>query len=86
LKALGAAEPGPVATERLVSLMQKESVDRFGTPDRWTELTKPFPFQRAGTVGEIAAMVVLLASDRSSYTTGTVITIDGGMANAGSLI
>ena len=78
--------PGPVATERLVSLMQKESVDRFGTPDRWTELTKPFPFQRAGTVEEIAAMVVLLASDRSSYTTGTVITIDGGMANAGSLI
>jgi len=86
LKALGAAEPGPVATERLVSLMQKESVDRFGTPQRWTELTKPFPFQRAGTVEEIAAMVVLLASDRSSYTTGTVITIDGGMANAGSLI
>ena len=78
--------PGPVATERLVSLMQKESVDRFGTPDRWTELTKPFPFQRAGTVEEIAAMVVLLASDRSSYTTGTVITIDGGMANAGALI
>ena len=86
MKALGAAEPGPVATERLISLIQKESVDRFGTPDRWTELTKPFPFQRAGTVEEIAAMVVLLASDRSSYTTGTVITIDGGMANAGSLI
>jgi len=47
LKALGAAEPGPVATERLISLIQKESVDRFGTPERWTELTKPFPFQRA---------------------------------------
>jgi hypothetical protein len=49
LKALSAAEPGPVATERLVSLMQKESVDRFGTPQRWTELTKPIPLQRADT-------------------------------------
>jgi NAD(P)-dependent dehydrogenase (short-subunit alcohol dehydrogenase family) len=69
LKALGGAEPGPVATERLVSLMQKESVDRFGTPQRYTELTKPFPLQLAGTVEEIAAMVVLLASGRSGYTT-----------------
>jgi 3-oxoacyl-[acyl-carrier protein] reductase len=78
--------PGPTATERLVGLMQKESTDRFGTPDRWKELVKPFPFGRAGTPEEIAAMTALLASDRSAYTTGTVVTIDGGMANAGSLI
>jgi NAD(P)-dependent dehydrogenase (short-subunit alcohol dehydrogenase family) len=78
--------PGPTATERLVGLMQKEARDRFGTPDRWKELMKPFPFGRAGTPEEIAAMVVLLASDLSAYTTGTVVTIDGGMANAGSLI
>ena len=45
-----------------------------------------FPFQRAATREEIAGMVALLASDRSAYTTGTVVTIDGGMANAGTLI
>jgi NAD(P)-dependent dehydrogenase (short-subunit alcohol dehydrogenase family) len=78
--------PGPTATERLVGLMQKEAGDRFGTPDRWKELMKPFPFGRAGTPEEIAAMTALLASDLSAYTTGTVVTIDGGMANAGSLI
>ncbi len=78
--------PGPVATERLIGLMQKEANDRFGTPERWGELMKPFPFERAGTSEEIACMVALLASDRSAYTTGTVITIDGGMANGGSLI
>jgi 3-oxoacyl-[acyl-carrier protein] reductase len=78
--------PGPTATERLVGLMQKEAGDRFGTPDRWKELMKPFPFSRAGTPEEIAAMTALLASDLSAYTTGTVVTIDGGMANAGSLI
>jgi NAD(P)-dependent dehydrogenase (short-subunit alcohol dehydrogenase family) len=78
--------PGPTATERLVALMQKEATDRFGTAERWKELMKPFPFGRAGTPEEIAAMAALLASDLSAYTTGTVVTIDGGMANAGSLI
>jgi 3-oxoacyl-[acyl-carrier protein] reductase len=78
--------PGPVATERLVSLMQKEAADRLGSRERWNELAKGFPFERAATSEEIAAMVALLASDLSAYTTGTVITIDGGMANAGSLI
>jgi NAD(P)-dependent dehydrogenase (short-subunit alcohol dehydrogenase family) len=37
-------------------------------------------------VDEVAATVALLASDLSSYTTGTVVTIDGGMVNRGSLI
>lgn len=78
--------PGPVATERLVKLMQKESNDRYGTPDRWQEWTANLPFRRAATSEEISAMVALLASDRSAYTTGTVITIDGGMANSGSLL
>ncbi len=78
--------PGPTATERLVGLMQKEATDRFGTPERWKELMKPFPFGRAGTPEEIAAMTALLASDLSAYTTGTVVTIDGGMANAGALM
>lgn len=78
--------PGPVATERLVKLMQKEAGDRFGDVDRWEELTTHLPFARAATSEEISGMVALLASDRSAYTTGTIITIDGGMANGGSLI
>jgi NAD(P)-dependent dehydrogenase (short-subunit alcohol dehydrogenase family) len=79
--------PGPVATQRLTSLMQKEAATRFGGDvSRWEELAKGFPFGRAATVEEIASTVVLLASDRSSYTTGTVFTIDGGIVNRGSLI
>lgn len=78
--------PGPVATDRLVGLMQKEAATRFGDASRWRELEQGFPFQRAATVEEIASTVVLLASDRSSYTTGTVFTIDGGIVNRGSLI
>ena len=78
--------PGPVATERLVGMMQKEAQTRFGDPSRWREFEKGFPFGRAAKVEEIAATVALLASDRSSYTTGTIVTIDGGMTNRGSLI
>jgi len=78
--------PGPIATERLVTLMGKEAQDRFGDSARWKELMKPFPFQRAGTPQEIAHMAALLASDLSAYTTGTIVTVDGGMANGGSLI
>jgi 3-oxoacyl-[acyl-carrier protein] reductase len=85
LRVIG-VNPGPVATERLIGLMQKEALTRLGDKSRWQELEKGFPFGRAATVEEIASTVVLLASDRSSYTTGTVFTIDGGMVNRGSLI
>jgi len=39
------------------------------------------PIGRLGTVDEIAALVVYLASDESSYTTGTAQIIDGGWSN-----
>lgn len=81
-----AINPGPVATERLTTLMRKEAADRLGSADRWAEFTKPFPFERAATSQEIAWMTAFLASDLSAYTSGTIVTIDGGMANAGSLI
>ena len=37
------------------------------------------PMGRIGTPEEIANLAVYLASDESSYTTGAVFTIDGGM-------
>lgn len=77
--------PGPVATERLVGLMQKEAKTRFNDVSRWREFEKSFPFGSAAAVEEISPMVVLLASDRSAYTSGTIITIDGGMANRSAL-
>ena len=36
------------------------------------------PFHRPGTVAEIASTVAFLCVERAGYTTGTVITIDGG--------
>ncbi len=73
--------PGPVATDRLVTMMRKIAQDRLGDSSRWEELTKPMPYGRAATAEEIANMVAFLASDRSAYTSGTIITIDGGAVN-----
>jgi 3-oxoacyl-[acyl-carrier protein] reductase len=37
------------------------------------------PLKRPGTPEEVANLVVFLASDLSTYITGTTIAIDGGM-------
>jgi len=77
--------PGAIATERLVGMMRKRAQDRFGDADRWGDLMKPLPMGRAGDPREIGVMVAFLASDISAYTTGTIITIDGGAANRGPM-
>jgi NAD(P)-dependent dehydrogenase (short-subunit alcohol dehydrogenase family) len=77
--------PGAIATERLVTIMKKRAHDRLGDAGRWEELMKPLPFGRAGTSEEIGWLVAFLASDKSAYTSGTIITIDGGAANRGPM-
>jgi len=70
--------PGPVMTERLITLMRTRAETNFGDPEKWTELMKPLAFGRAAKPEEIGYMAAFLASDRSAYTTGTIVTIDGG--------
>ncbi|HEY7576020.1 MAG TPA: short-chain dehydrogenase/reductase [Acetobacteraceae bacterium] len=77
--------PGAIATDRLVTIMQQRAQDRLGDAARWQELMQPLPFGRAGRPEEIAWMVAFLASDRSAYTSGTIVTIDGGAANRGPM-
>jgi NAD(P)-dependent dehydrogenase (short-subunit alcohol dehydrogenase family) len=72
--------PGPVATDRVVKISRKRAKAMLGDEDRYPELLKKNPFGRPATVDEIAASVVFLASDLSSYTSGTIVTIDGGMS------
>jgi 3-oxoacyl-[acyl-carrier protein] reductase len=43
------------------------------------------PFGRPATVDEVAATVVFLASDLSSYTSGTIVSVDGGLVHKGPL-
>lgn len=43
------------------------------------EISKNIPLKRKGTVNDVANVIKFLASDDSSYITGQVINIDGGM-------
>jgi NAD(P)-dependent dehydrogenase (short-subunit alcohol dehydrogenase family) len=69
--------PGPVATERMTMLMRARAATELGDAERWQELTQAMPFGRPASPEEIASAVAFLASPRSGYTTGTILTIDG---------
>ena len=78
--------PGPVLTDRLQTLMRGRAEREFGDAGRWREYLAPLAFGRAATPQEIAHMAVFLASDRSAYTTGTIVTIDGGGSSRRSAV
>jgi NAD(P)-dependent dehydrogenase (short-subunit alcohol dehydrogenase family) len=73
--------PGPVETDRLVSLHKQMAQTRLGDPERYRELFKDMSFGRPATREEIANAVAFFASERSAYTSGTILTIDGGQSN-----
>lgn len=68
--------PGPVSTERIEKLLRAGAQRMFNDESRWQERYSEMPFGRAATPEEIANAVVFLASSRSSYTSGTILTID----------
>jgi NAD(P)-dependent dehydrogenase (short-subunit alcohol dehydrogenase family) len=78
--------PGPVATDRMVKLMKRKAVDMLGDAGQWEELFAKYPGGRPATAEEVADLCAFLASPRAGYITGTIVTIDGGIASRGSII
>ncbi len=68
--------PGPVATERMERLLRARAEREHGDPSRWRDAFAGMAFGRPATPEEIANAVAFLASPRSAYTSGTVLTID----------
>ena len=65
--------PGPTETPLL-----------FAVPEKHLEaFRKAIPFRRFAKPTEVAAAVVFFASDQSSYVTGQVLSVSGGLTMAG---
>jgi 3-oxoacyl-[acyl-carrier protein] reductase len=65
---VNAIQPGLIATD----------MTRAMPEHIWESKMAEIPLQRAGTVEEIANVVLFLVSDMSSYMTGTVLEVTGG--------
>ena len=76
-----AINPGAVQTDRIVQLNRTRAEAQYGDPERWREYFKSMPMGRPATAEEVADVVVFLASERASYVSGVVWTIDGGAAS-----
>ena len=63
--------PGPVDTEMIS--------DNLSTPEGRAESEARVPLGRIGTVMDVAYGALFLASDESSFVTGSELVIDGGM-------
>ncbi len=72
--------PPATRTDRMLTRLREQAEKKFGDPERWAELTKHMPFGRAAEPDEVADLAVFLASDRASYISGVVMTLDGGQA------
>ena len=80
IRVLG-VHPGPVDTDRIRKVLKAQSEEASDPGANYVEKLKHFPLGRPGTVDEVADLFVFLASAKSSYTSGAVITLDGGLAS-----
>ena len=76
--------PGVIETPLLRrSWAQTQGVPESEVDDLLAEHWHPqIPMGRLGQVDEIAATAVYLASDESAWTTGSILTVDGGQTSA----
>ena len=65
--------PGPTDTPLFATLPEKVQ----------TGLIRAIPFRRLATPDEVADAVLFFASDRSTFVTGQVLSVSGGLTMAG---
>lgn len=74
--------PGLIRTEAVEEAARASAEATGKTVDEIFEATlekRPIPAGRMGKPGDVAGLVVFLASDRASWITGSTFTVDGGI-------
>ena len=74
-----AVNPGPVETEKHIRDTERLAQEKFGDKSRWRDVMSGLPMKRAALPEEVSGMVAFLASDHASYSSGSAVTIDGGL-------
>ena len=62
--------PGPIVTEMIKDMLENRAA--------WEQRLRRLPMGRVGTADDVGYGVLYLASDESSYVTGSELVIDGG--------
>lgn len=73
--------PGYIETDRQRVKMRKRAEAELGDAERWREFAKNMPQGRLADPEEVADVATFLVSSRASFISGTVVTVDGGMAS-----
>lgn len=78
--------PGPVNTDRIYTMLKKRAAKDLGDEAAYETLAARYPLGRPAHREEVSDLVAFLASERSGYTTGTIVTVDGGIASRRSIV
>ena len=70
---VNSVHPGPLNTDMIS--------ENLSTPSNTDKIMSKIPLKRIGTVNDVAMGVLFLASDESSYITGSELVIDGGLTS-----
>lgn len=77
--------PGVVETERLRNVLSRRAAEAFSDPGEYRRFFDRYPSARPAQAEEVADLIAFVVSARGAYLSGTIFTIDGGMASCRSL-
>lgn len=77
--------PGAVETERLSTLLKTRATEAYGDAQEYRRFFDRYPAGPPAQAAEVADLIVFVALGKGAYLSGTIFTVDGGMASRRSL-